>query len=590
MKYPSNMEVFVSSTPPVASSFSMVHQRTLTSPNPYDKENGISLRHSESHKVHATQSSHGARASNLSVGHTCFTSQKNSTWEENENSSDSDTENQPTHTINNDKKCNKHYHEHHYRSVRHFFHKKDDPKRPAIIDIDKQKILAAATTSTSPACKVEDTYVNCNTSCGKKALIASSSENSRSLDTFRRGSRKFSAVFTTALAGLASFVSTSNSFDMKDLSFNLNEEDLLPGSSGREKFINEYSVNELEHMLEETGTTKALAERGFHDLVLALDLTGLAVDKLRIYDVSIQQDSVHGLETKLTLQPPTADNILPYHVDHENFTHLPLTSTGQKTPEWLPPLFEFAVRNKFEFDRSHAMAMAKQLQSGQKRKSENRDPEHRAFDYQRTLEWMQRTSNIGLKYLAVEWVLIQNVTKRLDTDLTHVLPGQQWPGLGVMNPMSGMLKKFAQGKDAAMNSPLYFHNALMYTRMPGCVFLNPEFEGQFRTLFNDLDVYIQDTKNYGLAVVSRALFYGSVLHTPSGRRVRWEAMEQIIPLSDRAREAIVEDKEYIGIVEANTTSGVFTIDFGLDSTAEDVSEYETSVLTLSDIDTRPLSL
>lgn len=144
----------------------------------------------------------------------------------------------------------------------------------------------------------------------------------------------------------------------------------------------------------------------------------------------------------------------------------------------------------------------------------------------------------------------------------------------------------------------------------GYWFLNPEFEGIFRTLCNDLRENIEEK---GLAVVTRAIHMGVspvegirriallrrrtavftfrflsfsfsflsificinlfsltvVLLFPlfqqlrlrkSGTRVIWKAQEQVFPISDRM-VAYLNSKEYLTVLRKNTSKGVFFIDW-----------------------------
>jgi hypothetical protein len=78
---------------------------------------------------------------------------------------------------------------------------------------------------------------------------------------------------------------------------------------------------------------------------------------------------------------------------------------------------------------------------------------------------------------------------------------------------------FRRCSDGEVNAPLYYHNAVLYA-MHGLQFVNPEFEGIFNTLGQDLMPHIADP-TIGLAVVSRAIFNGRLFHVPTGKRVKW---------------------------------------------------------------------
>ncbi|KNC84909.1 hypothetical protein SARC_02891 [Sphaeroforma arctica JP610] len=425
-----------------------------------------------------------------------------------------------------------------------------------------------------------------------------------------RISKAVVAVAAGAAASIAGYYESDKLFSASEIVIDITDKDLLPGRTGRDMFIDKFSVDDIERLLQDSQAKFSLEKLGYVKQVVALDLTGLAVDRLRVYDLSVQNNDADGRNNHgLKLQLPCSDNILPYYVDHKSFTNHPLTKDNIKVPTWLPPIIELAVRQTFSLDRSRAMMLAIDLAEGIKCKVGSKQKRsERIESHKRTLNWMQRASLLSMDNLCVEWVVMQKISEKLPSDVKVALPGQQYPGLGLLKPMARLMNKFAKDKDTIVNSPLYFHNAVMYSTMPDCTFLNPEFEGQFRTLKNDLEAYINDREHIGLAVVSRALFFGNVIHRPSGKRVRWEAMEQVIPLSDRAKQELTYNKEYLAIVEANTTKGVFGIDFGShieipiskesgaekDFPCDDICISEASssnetadLVALSEIDTRP---
>eukprot|EP01137_Pigoraptor_chileana_P010488 Opistho-2@60221 len=107
--------------------------------------------------------------------------------------------------------------------------------------------------------------------------------------------------------------------------------------------------------------------------------------------------------------------------------------------------------------------------------------------------------------VAVEWMRMQNPTKQFSKERS-ALPGQDHPSLGIGREVEEMLADMAtrSARDAITNVPLYFHNALFYSS-PGYKFVDPEFEGKFRTLV--ADVY-PDIKEHGLSAVSFAVVHG----------------------------------------------------------------------------------
>jgi len=140
-------------------------------------------------------------------------------------------------------------------------------------------------------------------------------------------------------------------------------------------------------------------------------------------------------------------------------------------------------------------------------------------------------------------------------------PGQRYPGLGLAKEFIGSIKELAllSGCEALANTPLYFHNAYIYNAN-GSRYCNPEFQGLFSTLCADLQKYIQDPA-IGLAIVSRAISQGSLIHIASGKRVKWISQDQFFPFSSSMKSVFGSKGEYFELTSMNTTTGVFDIDF-----------------------------
>jgi hypothetical protein len=90
------------------------------------------------------------------------------------------------------------------------------------------------------------------------------------------------------------------------------------------------------------------------------------------------------------------------------------------------------------------------------------------------------------------------------------------------------------GKDALVNYPNYYHNAVFYSRV--FHFLSPRREGRLEALRRDLD-------GLSVAQASWAVEEGRVREEPDGRVVRWKAAEMIAPLG-RSLKAYLKSPEY----------------------------------------------
>ncbi|KNC79467.1 hypothetical protein SARC_08143 [Sphaeroforma arctica JP610] len=279
----------------------------------------------------------------------------------------------------------------------------------------------------------------------------------------------------TELAQAAS-VTTLDS-DAFTFDFSITEDDLIPGKTGRELFLDKFSEKDVAKWMEDKGVLDILRKKGFKDCVLDFDLSGMTVDKFRIYDLGVKVPGKNGVlldcKDPLAVKPSAKNNIMPYHLTHDNYTSTSqYDDPAEKPPNDIPPIVEAAIRLKFDLQKSHAMRMAT---AGVERDGDLILPRS---THRETYEFLHKLEEADVNFLYVEWLLLQNVTKELDGHLHNALPGQLYPGLGIMEPMAEiLLTKIVEGRDVVLNNPLYFHNAIMYRDLPGTVFLNPEYEG-----------------------------------------------------------------------------------------------------------------
>ena len=90
-----------------------------------------------------------------------------------------------------------------------------------------------------------------------------------------------------------------------------------------------------------------------------------------------------------------------------------------------------------------------------------------------------------LHVLAILWVALQNPRGSFSAERPP-LPGQEHPGLGVGRRLYELLRGWAAafGKDALLNVPEHYHNALFYAGP--FRFLDPAEQGRFEALRRDL--------------------------------------------------------------------------------------------------------
>jgi hypothetical protein len=145
-----------------------------------------------------------------------------------------------------------------------------------------------------------------------------------------------------------------------------------------------------------------------------------------------------------------------------------------------------------------------------------------------------RDQGVDLLYvLSVHWFTAQDPGKPFAAERPR-LPGQQHPGLGIGRRFYGRLMSWAHewGKDAVLNFPAYFHNAVFYASM--FRFVSAARQGRFEALRRDLAaLHVCDA--------SAAVEEGRVVEEPGARPFRWEAAEMISPVTSSVKAALDSD-------------------------------------------------
>ena len=147
-----------------------------------------------------------------------------------------------------------------------------------------------------------------------------------------------------------------------------------------------------------------------------------------------------------------------------------------------------------------------------------------------------RDAGADLLYaLSVHWLALQDPGKSFAPDRPP-LPGQRHPGLGFGRRFYGRLMTWAHewGKDALLNFPEYYHNAVFYSSL--FRFVSPTRQGRIEALRRDLG---------GLDVceASAAVAEGRVVEEgePGGTPFRWEPAEMISPVTASVTHALDSD-------------------------------------------------
>lgn len=166
-------------------------------------------------------------------------------------------------------------------------------------------------------------------------------------------------------------------------------------------------------------------------------------------------------------------------------------------------------------------------------------------------EPLLRGQGVDVLYLlAVHWLSLQDPRAAFAPE-RPALPGQVSPGLGVGQRLLARLTAWAHdwGKDALVNFPAYYHNAVFYSRI--FHFLSPRRQGR-------MDALRRDLAGLGVAEASWAVDQGRVREEPDGKVLRWRAAEMVAPLG-RAVKAYLKSPEYLAEVAAARESVRYSV-------------------------------
>jgi hypothetical protein len=155
-----------------------------------------------------------------------------------------------------------------------------------------------------------------------------------------------------------------------------------------------------------------------------------------------------------------------------------------------------------------------------------------------------------LYLLAVHWLSLQDPRAEFSPS-RPALPGQAFPGLGVGRRLLGRLMAWSHewGKDALVNYPAYYHNAVFYSRL--FTFLSPLRQGRLEALRRDL-------ARLSVTEASWAVERGKVVEEPGGKVLRWRASEMVAPVT-RVLKAYVKSDEYCQAVAAAESAVRFRV-------------------------------
>lgn len=130
--------------------------------------------------------------------------------------------------------------------------------------------------------------------------------------------------------------------------------------------------------------------------------------------------------------------------------------------------------------------------------------------------------------LVIDWLVFQNPRQSFTPDRPK-LPGQKYPGLGIMRTCMMAILDLARqtGKEAVINIPEYYHNAILY--QSDFHFYSAAVQGRFLALQKLLT-------GMNLADASAAVTSGRVFDEVQDRTFVWKPHEQILGLAPRIVE------------------------------------------------------
>ena len=132
------------------------------------------------------------------------------------------------------------------------------------------------------------------------------------------------------------------------------------------------------------------------------------------------------------------------------------------------------------------------------------------------------TEETSFRMIVIHWLVLSSPDGTFTADRPR-LPGQEKPGLGLLNPTIALLKSFARelSVDGVLDVPDHFHTALFYSR--AFHYLDPEAEGRFLAIARDLS-------GVPLAQASDAVREGCLVDRKTGALIPWPTAEQVLAL------------------------------------------------------------
>ncbi len=130
------------------------------------------------------------------------------------------------------------------------------------------------------------------------------------------------------------------------------------------------------------------------------------------------------------------------------------------------------------------------------------------------------TEETSFRMLVMLWLVLSDPDNDFPVDRPR-LPGQQRPGLGLLDEVFYLLRTFARdlSVDGMLDVPEHFHTALFYSR--SFRYLDPAVEGRFQAIARDLE-------GVPLALASESIRKGCLVDRATGAPLPWQASEQVM--------------------------------------------------------------
>ena len=137
------------------------------------------------------------------------------------------------------------------------------------------------------------------------------------------------------------------------------------------------------------------------------------------------------------------------------------------------------------------------------------------------------TEESSFRMLVIHWLILSNPDASFTVDRPR-LPGQERPGLGLLDEALSLLSSFSRelAVDGVLDVPDHFHTALFYSR--AFRYLDPAAEGRFQAIARDL-------AGVPLALASDAIREGCLVDRSTGVPMEWPVAEQVMAVRGALR-------------------------------------------------------